>query len=62
MKIVHNPDPIPLRQKAYPTQQVQLDAMWEILDALVAGKPVPADAMQVLETIRAVNGKFVKGK
>lgn len=62
MKITHNPDPVPLRHKAAPKIEVQLDAMWEILDALVAGKPAPAGAVQVLNTMRAINSKFAKGK
>jgi hypothetical protein len=61
-KIVHNPDPIPLRQKAAPGIEVQLDALWEIVDAIVAGKSAPADATKVLDTMRTIHTKFAKGK
>lgn len=61
-KIVHNPDPGPLRQRAYPAAGDQLDALWKIVEALVAGKTAPAEALQVKAAIDAVKAKYPKGK
>lgn len=61
-KIVHNPDPGPLRQKAYPAGGDQLDALWKIVGALLEGKTPPPDALQVKAAIDAVKAKYPKGK
>ena len=60
-KIVHNPDPGPLRQAAYPSTGDQLDAMWKIVEAMLAGQSPPADALQVSDAVKAVKTKFRKG-
>jgi hypothetical protein len=61
LKIVHNPDPGPLRQQAYPSTGDQLDAMWKIIDALLAGGlNLPADALAVRDAVNAVKTKYRK--
>ncbi len=62
MKIVHNPDPGPMRQKAYPSSGDQLDALWKIVNALLVGDVPPADAMQVRDAVMATKAKYAKGK
>jgi hypothetical protein len=62
VKIVHNPDPRPLRQKAYPSTGDQLDAIWKIVNALLAGGIPPDDALKVRDEIAAVKAKYQKGK
>lgn len=59
-KIIHNPDPGPLRAKAYPSTGEQLDAIWKILNAMLAGTASPADALQVRDKITAVKNKYRK--
>jgi hypothetical protein len=61
-KIIHNPDPGPLRAKAYPSTGEQLDAVWKILNALVDGTVPPQDALKVRDAVAAVKTKFAKGK
>lgn len=60
MKITHNPDPRPLRAAAYPSQGDQLDALWKIVDALLAQKLPPPDAIAVCAQVKAVKARFVK--
>ena len=60
-KIIHSPDPRPLRQAAYPSTGDQLDAMWKIVEAMLAGQAPPADALQVRDAVKAVKIKFRKG-
>ena len=61
-RIVHNPDPGPLREKAYPSIGDQLDAIWKIVNALLTGDEPPADAIQVRDAVQAVKNKYRKGK
>jgi hypothetical protein len=61
-KIVHNPDPGPLRAKAYPPAGDQLDAIWKIVNALLEGKTPAADALAVRDAVAAVKTKYAKGK
>lgn len=61
-KITHNPDPGPLREKAYPAAGDQLDALWKIVDALMSGSAPPADALAIRDKVAAVKAKYVKGK
>jgi hypothetical protein len=60
VKIVHAPDPRPLRAKAYPPVGDQLDAIWKILNALLTGDEPPADAIAVRDQIAAVKAKYRK--
>ena len=62
MKIIHNPDPGPLRAKAYPSVGDQLDAMWKIVNRLIAGEDPDADAIAVRDAVIAVKAKYAKGK
>lgn len=62
MKIVHNPDPGPLRQREYPPVGDQLDAIWKIVNALLTGDEPSADAIQVRDAVQAVKAKYQKGK
>jgi hypothetical protein len=59
-RIVHNPDPGPLRAKAYPSTGEQLDAIWKIVNALVEGTTPPADALKVRDAVQAVKAKYQK--
>lgn len=61
-RITHNPDPRPLRQRAYPSVGDQLGALWEIVEALLAGQPAPIAALQVKAAIDAVKARYPKGK
>jgi hypothetical protein len=60
MKIVHNPDPGPMRQKAYPSTGDQIDAIWKIVDALLNGKAAPDDALKVRDAVKKVKATYVK--
>lgn len=60
--IVHDPDPIPLRQAEAPSLEVQLDALWELVEALYAGRSATLGSLQVLSTMRDIHNKFKKGK
>lgn len=62
MKIVHNPDPGSMREKAYPSSGDQLDAMWKIVNALLTGGVPPDDALAVRDAVQAVKDKYRKGK
>jgi hypothetical protein len=62
LKIVHNPDPGPLRQREYPAIGDQLDAMWKIVNALLTGNEPPAAAIEVRDAVKAVKDKYQKGK
>ena len=62
MKIIHNPDPRPLRAKEYPPVGDQLDAIWKIVNRLIAGEDPDADAIAVRDAVVAVKAKFAKGK
>lgn len=60
MKITHDPDPRPLRVKAYPTVGDQLDAIWKIVNALLTGDEPTADAIAVRDAVAAVKVKYPK--
>jgi hypothetical protein len=62
MKITHNPDPRPLRAAAYPPAGDQLDAIWKIVNGLIAGEDPDADALAVRDAVLAVKAKFPKGR
>lgn len=59
-KIIHAPNPGPLRAVAYPKPSDQLDALWKIVTALVDGEPAPKDALDVLAQVREVKARFPK--
>jgi len=61
-RIRHNPDPGPLRAKAYPSTGDQLDAIWKIVNALLANEAPAADALLVRDAVQAVKAKHAKGK
>ena len=62
MKIRHHVPHGEARAKAYREMGngEQLDAIWKILDALIAGKAPPADAMAVREAVRAIKQRHPK--
>ena len=55
MKITHRPDPAPLRRRAYPPIEEQLDALWHAMDAGILPK-VP----EFYDPIKAVKVAFPK--
>lgn len=59
-KIVHSPNPAPLRAAAYPTQGDQLDALWKAFGALAEGKPVPQEALDMHARVREVKARYPK--
>lgn len=60
MKLRHDPAPGPLRAKAYPQPGEQLDALWKIVNALIEGQEIPADALAVRDAVAQVKNKFRK--
>jgi len=60
-KIVHDPDPGPLRAKAYPSVGDQLDAIWKTLQTLSAEMQMPPETVAMLEKINAVKARYAKG-
>ena len=62
-KIVHNPDPGPLRQAEYPPIGDQLDAMMKLADHLIqGGATLPQQVVDWVDQCKAVKAKYAKGK
>jgi hypothetical protein len=62
-KIAHNPDPRPLRAKAYPPIGDQLDAVMKLADHLIqSGVTLPQDVKTWVDQCKAVKKKYAKGK
>lgn len=49
------------RRREYPGTGEQLDALWKLVDALLAQSPPPADAMAVRDAVRDVKARHPKG-
>jgi len=63
MKIVHDPDPAPLRAKAYPPVGEQLDAVMKLADHLIKnGVDLPTEVRDWVAKCKAVKAKFRKKK
>ena len=48
------------RRAAYPDIGDQLDAMFKIIEAIRRSEPLPADALEVLDKVRAVKAVYPK--
>lgn len=63
MKIVHSPDPGPLRAKEYPPIGDQLDAVMKLADHLLqGGATLPKEVSDWVAQCKAVKAKYAKGK
>ena len=60
LKLVHDPDPRPVRAQAYPNQGDQLDALWKIVDALLNRQTPPVEALAVYAQVKAVKERWKK--
>jgi hypothetical protein len=61
-KIVHAPNPAPLRAVSYPDYGDQMDELWKGFEALLNGQPVPQSTLDMLARIKAVKAKYPKRK
>lgn len=61
MKIVHNPDPLPLREQAYMPAGDQLDAIMKGFEAMqAAGMTLPQQTLDWIAHCKAIKVKFQK--
>ncbi len=60
IKVTHGQDPIVLRRKHYPEPVEQVGALVKAVRALMDGKPVPADALVVIEQVEGVKRRYPK--
>ena len=58
MKIKLEQDYRDLRAQNYPDRDEQLGAAMKAIAALAAGKPVPDDALEILDAVEAVKTKI----
>ncbi len=54
------PDFAELRRDAYPPVGDQLDAIWKIVAAVLAGENPPADALAIRDAVSAVKARLPK--
>lgn len=59
-KVVHAPDPGPLRAAAYDHYGDQMDAMWKAIDAITQGRPVPQESIEAMNRWKAVKARYPK--
>lgn len=60
MRVKLKQDYARLRAGAYPDEREQIGALVKGLKALMAGKPVPPDALSVIEEVDAVKSRIPK--
>lgn len=59
-RIDHTDDYGELRRAEYPSESEQLHAVVKGIKALMAGEPVPDDALAVIELVDQVKAKYPK--
>lgn len=60
MRIEHIDDYAQLRRAEYPSESEQLHAVVKGLQAVIAGNPVPEDALAVIAQVESVKTRYPK--